>query len=180
MALVAKTGRMPTVDEVASRAGVARRSVFRYFDGVEALEVETAHAMRALMNEQVPPPDARGSLEERLDALVHHRAQLYDRLTPIRRFLDAARQRGNPAFDSLVDGGRKLLVQQLRTVLKPELAHNARLQPVLELVTSWEAWVALREGQRRSAASARQIMREALKALLNAKATSRGRVARSR
>lgn len=180
MALVVKTGRMPTVDEVAARAGVARRSVFRYFDGVEALELETAHAMRAVMTEQVPPPAARGSLHERLDALVRHRATLYERLTPIRRFLDAARQRGNPAFDSLIDGGRKLLVQHLRVVLKPELVRTPRLQPVVELVTSWEAWVALREGQRRSAASARQIMREALLLLLDAKATTRARAARGR
>ena len=181
LALVVKTGQMPSVEEVAVRAGVARRSVFRYFDGVEALELETARAMRSLMTQQVPAPDATGPLAARLEALVRHRERLYERITPVRRFLEAARQRGNTRFDALIDEARRLLAAQLSASLQPELARAPGLQPALEVMTSWEAWVALREGQRRSPTSARRIVTEALETLLlGAKATTRAPAARAR
>lgn len=183
VSLIAARGRMPTVEEVAERAGVGRRSVFRYFDGVEALETETAHAMRALITERVPPPDPRGTLEERLTRLVRHRERLYEHITPVRRFLDAARLRGNEAFDTLIDDGRRLLREHLVRMLAPELTRQPGVLPAVELLTSWEAWVALREGQRRSASKARHILHDTLRAMLttapSARATSRRRAARA-
>lgn len=192
VALVVAQGRMPSVDEVAARAGVGRRSVFRYFDGVEALELETARAMRVLMTERVPLPVAEGTLDQRLALLVRHRARLYERITPVRRFLDATRQRGNTAFDGFIDDARRMLRAHLRSVLSPELATHPDLLPVLDLLTSWEAWMALREGQKRSAAAAQKILRDAMEKQLSltspkraarrsaVKAKSPGRAARAR
>jgi AcrR family transcriptional regulator len=177
VALVVASGRMPSVEEVAARAGVGRRSVFRYFDGVGALEVETARAMRALMTERVPLPAPLGSLDRRLAALVRHRARLYERIGPVRRFLEAARQRGNTAFDGFIDDGRRVLRENLEGVLEPELAGRPGLLPALELLTSWEAWVALREGQRRSPAAAQRVLREAISAVVAAPVRRRVRAA---
>lgn len=174
VALIVEQGRMPTVEEVAARAGVSRRSVFRYFDGVEALEVETARVMRALMTERVPLPTADGPLTERLAVLVRHRAQLYERITPVRRFLDAARHRGNSAFDGFIEDGQRLLREHLQSLVAPELASDPGPLPVLELLTSWEAWVALRGGQRRTIPEAEQILLDALRAQLAPVTAQRG------
>jgi AcrR family transcriptional regulator len=167
VAMVVEQGRMPSVEEVAARAGVSRRSVFRYFDGVEALEVETARAMRALMTERVPLPEAEGSLDARLEVLVWHRARLYERISPVRRFLDAARQRGNSAFHTFIRDGQRMLRAHLRTVVGPELNAQPELLPILELLTSWEAWTSLRDGQGCSVAKARNIVLSGLKAQLS-------------
>ena len=166
VALVVEHGRIPNVDEVAARAGVSRRSVFRYFDGVSALEVETARVMRALVTERVPVPVADGSIDERLITLVRHRAELYERITPVRRFLEAAQQRGNAAFADFIADGQRLLREHLELTLRPELTTAPHLAAVLELLTSWEAWVALRDGQRRSRSAAERIVQDALRAQL--------------
>ena len=164
--LIAETGAMPDISLVARRAGVGRRSVFRYFDGVGALELETGRAMRRLFTERVPLPGPRGALPQRLDALVRHRARLYELLTPVRRFLDGARARGRPEIDALVDEGRHVLRAHLRTMLMPELAANPQALVGLDLVTSWEAWRALREGSKLPVPAARRELRRLLGLLI--------------
>jgi AcrR family transcriptional regulator len=168
VALVSDQGRMPTVEEVAARAGVSRRSVFRYFDGVEALELETARAMRAMVTDRLPLPAAEGPLEKRLWVLVQHRARLYEQISPVRRFLEAARNRGNLTFGEFIQDGQRRLREHLQAVLAPELKERPEMLPVLDLLTSWEAWVALRDGQRCSVPAAEAILLGALRAQLAA------------
>lgn len=165
VALIVESGRMPDVSTVARRAGVGRRSLFRYFDGVQALEVETARAMRGMFTELVPLPVPRGSFDERLTALVRHRAALYERITPVRRFLDAARARGNAQLATIIDEGRAALRSSLRSMLAPELRARPALLRAAEVVTSWEAWCALREGLACSVATSRREVTRLLRAL---------------
>lgn len=177
--LVREQGALPEVAEVARRAGVGRRTVFRYFDGVGALELETARMMRAQITAEHPLPAMTGDLDARLGALVRHRSVLYEWVTPVRRFLDAARAKGNPALDRFVDGARVLLRAQVRQALAPELAGRPGLLLPLEVVTSWETWHTLRRGHRCSVARARREVEGMVRALLAAHgATGRRRTAR--
>jgi AcrR family transcriptional regulator len=167
LALVSETGRIPDIESVAQHAGVSRRSVFRYFDGVGALELETARLMRTLVTERHPLPEARGNVKERVRTLIEHRASLYETITPIRKFLDAARYGGNADIDAFVDGARRLLKAHLKTMFARELiAHPERLSG-LDLVTSWEGWRVLREGQRHSIKQAKVEMANVLHILLS-------------
>lgn len=180
VALVVETGVMPDVAAVARRARVGRRSVFRYFDGVEGLEVETAREMRRTFTERVPLPEPAGSFEARLAALALHRGDLYEAITPVRRFLDAARVRGNPPIDAIVDEGRAALRAHLCRMLAPELERHPGALAGADLATSWEGWRALREGQGLSVARARAEIIRVLQALFAAPQTRRRQPGRGR
>jgi len=166
VALVRERGILPDVATVAARAGVGRRTVFRYFDGVGALELETARVMRRLVTEQHPLPLPEGDLACRLDALLRHRADLYEWVTPVRLLLDAARTRGNAGVEEFIDEARRMLRANLRAMLADELLAQPHARIGLELATSWEAWHALRRGQKCSVARARREIERIVRALL--------------
>jgi AcrR family transcriptional regulator len=76
---------LPTAEQVAERAGVGTRTVFRHFADMESLFAE----MEARLEREVRPfleePPAAGSLEERARALVQRRAGLFARIAPFER-----------------------------------------------------------------------------------------------
>jgi AcrR family transcriptional regulator len=155
--LVAEHGRLPSVEEVAHRAGVSRRSVYRYFDGVSALEVETAQVMRERLTREVPLPTPNGQVAQRVRALLEHRATLYERVAPVRRYLDQTAP-GSKSVARFLEQARSMLRVNL-VALFPALARRggARLA-ALELSTSWEAWNTLRVAQNLTVAEAKQAM----------------------
>ncbi|MGV1791940.1 TetR/AcrR family transcriptional regulator [Rhizobium sp. A37_96] len=164
--LVRETGAMPDVETVARRAGVGRRTVFRYFDGRAALELETAQRMRSWITEDLPLPQPVGDVGTRMNALLSHRARLYETVTPVRRFLDAARSRGNVALDEFIDGARRMLRANLMSMLADELRDRPEAADALDVATSWETWRALREGQNCSIKEAERRMGWLVRAII--------------
>jgi AcrR family transcriptional regulator len=160
--VIAERGGLPTVEEVAARAGVSRRSVYRYFDGVSALEVETAQLMRDRLTHEVPLPDPIGQVGDRIEAMLEHRAMLYEHVAPVRRFLEQTAATSKPVARFL---------EQARVMLGANLAalfpRRARTTfAALELVTSWEAWNTLRVAQALSVVEAKRVTRALVRALL--------------
>src|SRR5262249_45529991 len=72
----------PTAQEVAERAGVGIRSVFRHFDDKDGLFATMDARLRRdalpILREEV----TAGSLRERARALVDQRARLFERIAP--------------------------------------------------------------------------------------------------
>lgn len=168
VALIEETGMMPDAQSVADRAGIGRRTLFRYFDGQAELEVETARVMRQIATERLPLPKPVGDLDERIKKLVSHRAELYELITPVRRFLDAARSRGNSEIDELIDEARKLLRKNLTEILGNITQGNRRKIDAADIITSWEVWRAIREGQNKSINEARRQMENMLLLVISA------------
>lgn len=143
--LVRETGTLPDAAAVAVRAGVGRRTVFRYFQGSAALEVETARLLVKMLRAELPDPQPQGDLDARLSAFIAHRCALYSRADPVRRLIEAARAKGAPELDAFVGESVALMRGQLLGLL-PELA-RPDLPPMaltaFELVTGWDAWDAL-------------------------------------
>ena len=149
----------PGAAEIAARAGVSVRTVFRHFEDLEQLfAMATEHqAMRIGPLLASPPPE--GSRTARVDGLVSHRADLYERIGPVRR----AALRHEPFHQAVRQGlaqARRLLRRHLLTTFAPELAHlraaeRATIVAALESATSFAAWDNLRVEQRLSAAQAR-------------------------
>lgn len=165
-ALVNETAKMPDVAAVAERAGVSQRSIFRYFAGVQALEIETARQMLEIAQIRHPMPAPDGNLDARVRALVDHRADLYETVTPARRLLEAARTNGNTKLDAFISMRRHLLREHLREMLgEPIMVQPAKLS-ALDLVTSWEAWRGLREGQQCTVDAAKCEMQRLIYAII--------------
>jgi AcrR family transcriptional regulator len=137
----------PTAEQVAERAGVGIRTVFRHFSDMESLFM----AMDARLEAEVLPllggGDRSGGLRRRARALARRRAELFERIGPYRRSGNLVR------WDSpFLDKQFRRLVRELRADLRdwiPEVADAPpALLDALEMVLSFEAWDRLRTEQR--------------------------------
>ena len=144
--LVSEGSIRPTVEEIAARAEVSERSVFRHFPDVAAL-------VEAAMNrwiEQITPDAAVHAspddpLPVRIAALVEARSRLYEEIAPLRRVTMIERA-SNPSIDSMMrEGGEFLRVQA------EELLASEKLDPLtkdaLHALLSWSLWSVLRVDQ---------------------------------
>lgn len=77
----------PTAQQLAQRAGVSLRSVFRYFDDMQDLTVRAVevHLGRVAHLYELPPRPADAPLAERIETIAHHRARLYLAMAPVVR-----------------------------------------------------------------------------------------------
>ncbi len=162
----------PTAQEVAARAGVALRSVFRHFSDRDSLFA----SLDARLRQEAMPlvRDARpgAPLPVRVRDLIRQRATLFDRIAPYKRSADL--QRGRSDF---IRGAHQQLVRELRAGLLrwlPELATApAEVRDGVELATSFEAWVRLRNEQRLGRARAVAVVEHLVTTLLSARKESR-------
>ena len=161
--LFEETGGLPTVAEVAERAGISPRSVFRYFDDVDAL---TRAAIDARFREAAAYavlPSLPTDLAGRIELLSASRANLYAFVGSTARLV-RARHQDNPIVAEMVGRSRSLLR------LQPELtALGARAEVTLDLLDvlfSLESWTLLIDHQHHSVETARAALAFAASALL--------------
>lgn len=164
----------PSAGEIAARAGLSERSVYRYFDDLDGLAraaVETQTARADHLFRPLEVPEGAG-LDERIGLLAEHRTTMFDQ---VGRIVQAARARSSlhePVAAALAHR-RDQLRAQLEALFAAELAavgdRAARddVLAALEVVTGFEALQALRIDRRRSVAAARRILHRAVAALLS-------------
>ena len=146
--------RFPTAQEIAERAGVAIRSVFHHFPDLDALFTEAADTQAAQHWVLLRRPDPDLSLSDRLELAVAQRAELYERIGPLRR-VAVMHQDESPTLRRRLQESRAALRRHLRLALSPEIDGLDRISAAaLEAAASWETWEVLRRDQRLSAAAA--------------------------
>ncbi len=161
-----REGRIgPTADEVATRADVGLRTVFRHFADMESLYREIATEIEAQVRPLVDRPFSATSWRGRLDEIVQRRAALFERIMPFRIAADVHRHE-SPSIDrrqrEFVQLQRDYLLQVLPKTIT---ADRIRLE-TLDLVTSYEAWRRLRHEQQLSPHDAERAMALAVHALI--------------
>jgi AcrR family transcriptional regulator len=121
----------PGAARIAARAGVSERSVFRYFDDLDALAAEAVARQMARTRDVFAPPSAAGSLERRIRALVDQRLHLHDRVAVV----SAAGRRIEARAPSVAEAfafRRRLLRDQVETQFASELdGHRGRARTEL-------------------------------------------------
>jgi AcrR family transcriptional regulator len=139
----------PTAQQVAARAGVGIRSVFRHFDDMDSLYAELDARLREEAAPLLRAPAASGSLRERAGALVAQRVRFFERIAPYKRAGNLQRWRSE-----FLRRRHAALVRELRSALHESLPELADAPPslaeALDLATSFEAWDRLRTDQRLS------------------------------
>jgi AcrR family transcriptional regulator len=168
-ALVSDGILQPTMQEVATRAGVAMRSVFRHYSDMEGLFASVDARLRLEAMPLMHEPDLTQSLHDRLRALVRQRARIFDRIAPFKRSADVQRWRS-----PFIQESQQHFIGELRARLRrwlPELADlSADVQEAVELVLSFEAWDRLRTAQGLGRRRATAVMEHAATTLLGAPA----------
>jgi len=154
----------PTAQQVAARAHVGIRTVFRRFSDMESLFAEMDARLQAEAVPLLLGGRPHGTLGERARALVQQRVAFFERIAPYKRSGNLKRWRSPFLRDR-----HALLVRGLRADLLrwlPELRRGpAALIDALDLTTSFEAWDRLRSEQSLSRARARAAVERTVLAL---------------
>ncbi len=120
--LANERGDEPPIEDIAERAGVSYRSVYRYFDDRTDLMLS---AINRVMGDLWPIFDVanlgQGPLDDRIQRLIAVRLAAYRKLAPLTR--SAVHRRVNePAVAEGYDRVREYLREQLAQQFQPELA----------------------------------------------------------
>jgi AcrR family transcriptional regulator len=159
-------GRLaPTAQQVAARAGVGIRTVFRRFADMESLFAEMDARLQAEALPLLIGGQPAGALRERVRALVRQRSAFFERIAPYKRSGNVKRWRS-----PFLRAGHARLVRVLRSELLrwiPELRRTpAAVIDAVELATSFEAWDRLRSEQGLTRARAQAAVERTVLALV--------------
>jgi len=160
----------PSAKQVAERAGVSTRAVFRHFDNMEALFEETAQLQTERVLSELPPLVTEGSLDQRIDALVLHSARRNEIIAPVHRAALLAEPFSRVIRERHA-GMRAAVRRQVCSAFAPELSALSEAKrrdrtAALCAALSFSYWEELRRHTRLSLAAARRVLRGAVRALL--------------
>ncbi len=157
----------PSAVEIAERAGVSPRSLFRYFDDVDdlrqaAVERHLATA-RPLFESTI---DAGAPTAAKVRELVRARAELWEAVAPAARAARIGAHRHHLLAERLADT-RAHLRAQVRHLFATELSGDrALLLPAVDALCEFETYELLRHDQGLSRARAEAALTAAVSALL--------------
>lgn len=154
----------PTAEQVAARAQVALRTVFRHFDDMESLYQEINTEIMRLITPLVSTPFKSTQWRGRLDESIERRALIFETILPFFNAATSLRHQ-SPFLRENV----QLMVEMQRTLLfkllPKQVSENSPTFAALNLVMSINAWQQLREYQGLDQAAAKQAMSTTAKAL---------------
>jgi AcrR family transcriptional regulator len=154
--LVASGVVSPSADEVAAKAGVGLRTVFRHFADMESLYREISERMTLEILPIAQRPFRSEDWRERLEELVDRRVQSSDACCRSRS--PAAPPLGSPFLTSEQAAIVKTLREALRHAIGPKAIDDKHRFEAIDLFISFEAWRRLRVDQGLSARDARAVM----------------------
>lgn len=154
----------PTAEQVAVRAQVALRTVFRHFDDMESLYREIDTEIMQRITPLISSPFKESSWRGRLRESIERRATLFETILPFRIATEALRHQS--AF--LQEKQQAIMQLQnatLQRILPPSILNQASTLAALNLLLSINAWQQLRLDQQLEQNQAREVMLEAAMAL---------------
>lgn len=168
LAIISEGTLSPSAEEVATRASVGLRTVFRHFDDMDSLYRELSEVMAGELMPIAAAPMPEGGWREKLAELAMRRSRVFERMMPFKVAADVHRHRSK----YLLDEHAQLNVIQ-RTILCDALSPVLNLEgPTLEaldLLLSFDVWRRLRQDQKLSVAEARNTVLHTANLLLESK-----------
>ncbi|MGD0218852.1 MAG: TetR/AcrR family transcriptional regulator [Acidimicrobiales bacterium] len=169
LGLVGEGTVRPTAEEVATRAGVALRTVYHHLEDAGALRRLALDLQMRQHAEFLQPIDPGRDLAERIVTLANQCRRLFEALTPIRR----ATILGEQSSPEMAEGiaictltRRDHVIATFASELRRAGADGRTIADAVDLITSWPMWEYLRATLGRSPAAATRVMVVSLEALL--------------
>jgi AcrR family transcriptional regulator len=157
----------PSTDEIATRAGLSARSLFRYFDDVNDLHRAAADrsVQRALplvgLGTGPDEPTA-----DKIRAVVSSRVRMFEETGPAARALRAASNRRD-MLRGILDRNRSYLRHQISEVFGPEFdAVGPAVEPAVQVLCTFECYELMRYAQGLSREDAEAAMVAGISVLL--------------
>jgi AcrR family transcriptional regulator len=165
IALVTEGQREPTAEQIAERAGLAMRTVFRHFDDMDNLYREIARRMQDQARDLFDAPVDGATWQETLHNTVDKWVRLYEKMMPMRQSSDALRHRSEflqQDHARFVRMGR----QRLKDLLPASIVDDRFRFEALDAMIGYEVWIRLRQDQRLSVDAARRTLHAAVDRLV--------------
>ncbi len=164
LALVREGNAAPSAEEVAARGKVGLRSVFRHFANMESLYREMNEVMLAEIVPLTEKPFAAADWRGRLDETIARRAELFERVMPVKLASDIVRHKSK----FLETEARRFITVQRRMLVQvlPADIRNKVLE-ALDLVLSFDSWRRLRQDQTLSPKQARAVIAQLVARLVD-------------
>lgn len=147
----------PSAEQVALRAQVGLRSVFRHFKDMDSLYSEMSQVIEAEIVKTFYRPHAGETVADRLADLISRRAGLFERIAPFRRASTTLAHRS-----SFLGSEQKRMVAALRKILvdalPPEIIADKVKVEALDLLLSFDSWNRLRQDQNLSPSEAEAVI----------------------
>ena len=155
----------PTAEQVAMRADVGLRTVFRHFDDMDSLYREINTDLELKVQPLLKMRLSGATWQERVLQSIEIRSDFYESTAAM--YLASQVHRHESAFltQNLMDSARQQR-DLLKRLLPAAVAKNSTLLHALDLVLSFETWIRLRREQGLALAQARDVVRLAVMALL--------------
>ena len=156
----------PSAEQVAQRADVGLRTVFRHFQDMDSLYREMSGVIEGELRAVVGRPFRSEDWRERVIELIERRAAAFEKLAPFLRASDVFRYRSK-----FLEAAHARLAAALRAILKaqlpPDVARDRLRLEALDLLLSFEAWSRLRRQQGLSPRRARETLDATVRSLLD-------------
>lgn len=158
----------PSAGDIATRAGLSMRSLFRYFDDVDdligaAIDRHQEH-YRSLVDPGVSPDEPS---RRKVVAVAQARVRLFEAVAPSARAARVWAHR-HPVVRDVLGRNRAGLRTQLRLLFARELRGREDVLAALDALCSFEAYDLLRSDQGRSVASTVDALGAGIHALIGA------------
>lgn len=159
----------PGVDAVAERAGVSVASIFRYFEGLDDLQLQTLERFRARFEPLISSP-IDGDRSQRIAGFVDARLDLYEQAGAIMAVGRLRALEHAPLVEASART-RGALADQVRSTFQQETAavtpaRCADLVAIIDALTSLESWDVMRKTHARSRAQIARTWRRGIAALI--------------
>ncbi|HUO05685.1 MAG TPA: TetR/AcrR family transcriptional regulator [Candidatus Binataceae bacterium] len=179
IALIRSGVPSPTAREIAERAGLSIRVIFKHFPNLRTLRLESFARLQAQSSKFFAgnPPE-RASALERLEFFVNKHARRLEFVTPLHRTA-AMVESIDPDVADAIRAAREAARRDLERALGASLddfppSKRRDLVTALHIICSWEAWQILRVHYRMSSKRARRfVIGTALAMLAQAERTIR-------
>ncbi len=145
--IVGEGNPSPTSEEVAERANVGLRTVFRHFEDMETLYQEFDQVIKARVFPLFDPETLAGPLEKRARTLIERRTDFFETVHPFMT-CTIARKWKSPyltrSYNAFAELQRKFLFKNL-----PELQElSPALQHAADQVASYDSWTRMKNVQK--------------------------------
>lgn len=168
--LIGEGSLSPTAQQVAERADVGVRTVFRHFSDMETLFATMNERLTADVHSLFVDGVQTGPYENRVDALIERRMGIFSALAPYMR--SSTLQRWRSAFlQSEHERTIRVMRRDLRRWLPEIESAPTEIADALEMILSFDAWNRLRVDQRLSLKRTAVVLRQAVLDLTNSQKT---------
>jgi AcrR family transcriptional regulator len=158
LALIGEGAISPSAEDVAARAQVGLRTVFRHFDDMESLYRELSTVMFDELMPIASAPFPDGGWRERLGELIERRAKVFEKMMPFKNAADVHRHRSDHLRDEHARLGELQRITLCNALGDEPAVDGLRLE-ALDLLFSFDVWRHMRHEQKLTVDQCKALLR---------------------